>query len=166
MNIHIEDDINFFNEITDFNNNTISYNEIDESKCLISGTKLEKNFIKLECNHTFNYIPLLKSTYNQKKTYNSNCKQLKVYELQCPYCRNIQDKILPFRKFEDNKIKIYGVTCPKKYCMNNLSCQYIFNKGKNKNRMCNKESSCDFCTTHLKIINKRNLQNKFNLETN
>ena len=92
MNLHIEDNINFFNEIADFKN-SIHDNETTESKCLISGNKLEKNFINLECNHAFNYIPILKSIYNQKKNYNSNCKQLKVFELQCPYCRNIQNKI-------------------------------------------------------------------------
>ena len=41
-----------------------------ENTCLISNDKLEINYIKLKCNHTFNYEQIFTEIKNQKQNYN------------------------------------------------------------------------------------------------
>jgi len=67
-----------------------------EDVCLITNLKLTEHYVTLECNHTFNYKPLytdilsLKSTRSSLMTY-----RIHIDQIQCPYCRNIQNKLLP-----------------------------------------------------------------------
>ena len=70
--------------------------------CNITGSKLEEKYIKLNCGHKFNYEPLYQETINQKikKSYYSSIK-LNINQLQCPYCRSVQNEILP--RFKNTK---------------------------------------------------------------
>ena len=46
-----------------------TYNIVDENNnklCLISNTKLETNYITLDCNHKFNFLPLYYEIVYQK----------------------------------------------------------------------------------------------------
>ena len=54
--------LDFYKELNslDFN---INYN----NACMLSGEKLSDNFITLECNHKFNYLPLYTEICQQKK---------------------------------------------------------------------------------------------------
>jgi hypothetical protein len=102
--------------------------------CLITGTPLTEHFIKLECGHTFNYVPLYYDILNHKKKFNTmENKTLKTTQLRCPYCRNIQSNLLPYHKFPgvkqvhgvnyfDEKVIIKHMGC----CHNNLD--YIVGK--------------------------------------
>lgn len=100
----VEGNIDFYKEL---------YKSLDEDDvevpktnnvCLITNAPLEKNHIKLLCNHSFNYIPL----------YNDLCKQQKngteLYHkknlIKCPYCRSLHEYILPFN---ENVAPVYGV---------------------------------------------------------
>jgi hypothetical protein len=93
-----------FEDNFDFKTELLKDDE-DINKCLISGDLLE-NPIKLTCGHEFNYEPLFKEVFNQKiNPQFKNDVQLKIHQFKCPYCRKIQNALLP-----DNKVKIYKVT--------------------------------------------------------
>lgn len=83
--------------------------ETDEDSCLITNLPLTDNFIKLECNHKFNYIPLYNDILNHKKTFNRLERRiLKSNEIRCPYCRNIQTTLLPYYDMSNVK-QVHGV---------------------------------------------------------
>jgi hypothetical protein len=77
--------------------------------CLITNEPLQTNFVTLECNHRFNYIPLFNDVKNHKKKFNTmERRTLKVKEVRCPYCRNIQKTLLPY--YENMGVKmVHGV---------------------------------------------------------
>ena len=65
--------------------------EDNNEQCLISHDILIEDNITLECGHKFNYLPLLNEVKYQKLNNNPlEYKKLKINELKCPYCRNIQ----------------------------------------------------------------------------
>jgi len=89
----IEEGINFNEEL---HKETAATSD-DTNVCLISGAPLEGNFVVLSCMHKFNYLPLYNDVLNHKKKFNTlEPKHLRVNELRCPYCRNIQTGLLPY----------------------------------------------------------------------
>lgn len=119
MNKYItEENINFYDEL--FKSLDDITNETNKS-CQITGLPLDNNFVTLECNHQFNYIPLYTEICKQKFNYGAyNINNLSPddsnkingsgldYFIKCPYCRNIQFTILPY--YDDLKLKkIYGI---------------------------------------------------------
>ena len=67
----------------------------DDNICLISRQSLDKTKTTLQCGHSFNYINIYREVCNQK-TNNSFRKNLLKNQIQCPYCRVIHDKVLPY----------------------------------------------------------------------
>lgn len=139
------------NQVTleEFNNllNLKDDNNEDEDVCLISHETLTENNIKLYCGHCFNYEPLLNEIKYQKLNNNPlEIRKLKINEIKCPYCRKIQNKLLPCYG-----AKFYGVNHPDKYCMKPFKCSYVFKSGKNKGHVCNKDSIYTFCNKHKNI---------------
>ena len=65
MNYKIENNLNFYNELYKELNNIIE--EKQEDICLLSNSPLEDNYITLDCNHKFNYLPLYNEICSQKK---------------------------------------------------------------------------------------------------
>lgn len=130
--------------------------EYNDDICLISHTKLNKGFITLECGHKFNYYYLYQEIKNQKIYANKyEIQSLKSYQIKCPYCRNIQNKILPFYKEKlDEYPKLYGVNSPSKYCMYTSKCSYIFKSGKRKDMTCAINCNETMCNKHKNIIIK------------
>lgn len=129
-------------------------NEIisDEERCLITDEPLEENHITLSCKHSFNYDALFSEVVKQKTCYNSNeIQRLKTRQIKCPYCRNIENNILPYI---NSKPKIYGVNTPLKYGLKPYKCKYIFKSGKRKGLTCNRPSINKLCTQHLKYKEK------------
>ena len=121
-NYKIEGDINFYESLY----NSLDYdseNEEDFKKqiCEISGQELKDRFVKLECNHTFNYEALYTEICKQKfdfQTYTMDTMSKKdmqtirdkkiEYFIKCPYCRNVQFTLLPY--YDDLPFaKKYGV---------------------------------------------------------
>jgi hypothetical protein len=106
----IEGNIDFFSEL---------YKSLDEDEddgddtCLISNQKLTERYVKLNCGHSFNYLPLLNDIKNHKEKFNNlegSHSKLKQDEIRCPYCRNKQTDLLPY--YEDlYPDKIHGVNC-------------------------------------------------------
>ena len=77
--------------------------------CLISNMPLSENFVKMECGHKFNYIPLYNDILNHKKKFNTmEHKILKNIEIRCPYCRKVQQNLLPYHKYPGVK-EVHGV---------------------------------------------------------
>jgi hypothetical protein len=106
----IEGNIDFFSEL---------YKSLDQddednnNTCLISNQTLTDRFVKLNCGHSFNYLPLLNDIKNHKEKFNNlegSHTKLKQDEIRCPYCRNRQTELLPY--YEDlYPNKIHGVNC-------------------------------------------------------
>ena len=127
--------------------------ENHDNLCLISGEKLEDNFINLECNHKFNYKDIYNEVYKQKtQPWHSEVNKVKTTQLKCPYCRNIQTGILPYR---EGFLKVKYVNWPPSLMMLPDECSYIFGSGKRKGLVCSKKCSGKYCLSHENIMLKR-----------
>jgi len=109
----IEGNLDFYKMVYEENGENDGDKECNKNIdiCLITNDELTKNHITLQCNHKFNYNPLLKDVYTRLyMSHNSKCSNCisNVGILQCPYCRQSQFMILPYIP-EEYKIKIYGV---------------------------------------------------------
>ena len=77
--------------------------------CLISNMPLTENFVQMNCGHKFNYIPLYNDILNHKKKFNiMEHQSLKNIEIRCPYCRKVQQELLPYHKYPGVK-EVHGV---------------------------------------------------------
>jgi hypothetical protein len=97
----LEGNIDFFSELyksLDENENKFKTDE-DDNNCLITNQPLVDKFVKLDCGHKFNYIPLFNDIKNHKLKFNSlegSNSILKNNEIRCPYCRKRQLNVLPY----------------------------------------------------------------------
>ena len=68
----------------------------DTNKCLITYAPLNHTKVTLQCNHSFNYLPLYKYVINSKLRFNNmEYISLKPTQIKCPFCRSIQNELLP-----------------------------------------------------------------------
>jgi hypothetical protein len=145
---------------TDNNNTIVNESNINDdqlirynSKCLISYLPLEKDHVRLLCGHCFNYKEIYNEVYIQKyNKSNSEIQKLKKNQIKCPYCRKIQNYLLPYNK---EFILIDYVNYPHRLCMKNKYCKYIFVSGKKKGVKCNKNCKDDYCTQHNKLLKNK-----------
>jgi len=124
--------------------------ENNKDVCLISNNPLETNSIILECGHKFNYEPIFNEIVKQKKKINRlEVQILKKNQIKCPYCRKIQNGILPF----DNTFNIRElyVNWPPKYWLHTQKCCAILKSGKRKNESCDKICAGKYCLRHSKV---------------
>lgn len=151
----------FFSLLSEMKND---YNENYENICLISNEQLQKDHIKLSCNHTFNYEHIFIEIKQQKTTYNnyeiiklSNC------QIKCPYCRKVHKGILPWKK---DFPKITFVNWPPKLSFIKKKCTYTFKSGKKKGQTCCKfiDYTSTYCTNHKKILDKRKNKEKVKIQ--
>jgi len=145
------DNNEFFNLLKEDLINDIVEDDYD-NMCLISGNRLNETKVQLLCGHSYNYIPLYKEVINQKRGIGNN---LKCFQIKCPYCRDIQNKILPLKELDDVN-KIYGVNYPKKYCLMQNKCNIILKSGKRKGEICNRLCDEEMCTYHISYMKKKN----------
>jgi len=156
MNYIIENNIDFFGEL---NKELSNNNNVDEI-CLLTHQCLESNFITLNCNHKFNYLPLYNEVCNQKRDNYLETTYLSVKQIKCPYCRSITNKLLPYIKHKDVVYK-RGVNCPLKYCMSLYSCEWM-KHGKHKCQvLCNKDAFKSeygtYCSYHQNICKNKEI---------
>jgi flagellar biosynthesis GTPase FlhF len=105
---NIEGGIKFYEELYKMldNDDKIDYTDC----CLITSQPLTENYVTLECNHKFNYLPLFNDIKTHKKKFNSlESQYLKQNEIRCPYCRNKQKKLLPYHESMGTSMKVVGV---------------------------------------------------------
>ena len=129
--------------------------------CLISGEIINDTCVELECGHKFNYKHLLSEIVQQKKNKSINNWEttiLRKYQIKCPYCRNVQNSLLPYLP---GFPKIQKVNTPLNKTYMPHKCKYVFKRGVNKNKACDKKCYGDFCTTHYKaMLKKKNKHSK------
>lgn len=175
-----DNDDNDYNDHNDYNKNHYESDEKLEkatkvdSICLLTKLPLTKNYIQLDCGHTFNYSALLEEVKHQKKRRNyKNPIQFSYYcQFYCPYCRKIMNGLLPYIPTEC-KEKIKYVNSPTSLSIKHRDCSYIFSSGKNKGNKCCSNSAFDtdigtYCNRHyticlnkiLKLNNKHKKENK------
>ena len=175
----LQNSIDFFSELSKIINstaNTVTSSEmsnsviapsssssssysIDDNICLISKEKLHPNHITLTCNHKFNYIHIYKEVLYQKTKSNTlyEVTKLNSYQIKCPYCRTITNKLLPFIPYPSVKLS-KNIHSTEPDCITTAKCSHI-----TKTRTPNKcDSPCDknalyyeaenllFCPTHYK----------------
>ena len=125
----------------------------DDNKCLISRNILDNTKITLPCNHSFNYLPLYKEVFNQKKKIKvTEIIRLRYNQIKCPYCRTIHDYLIPYKQMEGVEL-IYGINSPRKYVYYQNKCNYVYKRGNNKGKVCGIRCSEQFCNSHLKYEN-------------
>ena len=130
-------------------------NDIEKKICHITFEKLNDDYLILDCKHTFNYDAIFKEVCIQKTIVNrKETQKLSKYCIKCPYCRFVQNGILPQR---DGYQLIQRVNAPKCHAMKmkKFQCKYVFSSGKKKGKPCNKYSEFEYCSQHQKIIEKR-----------
>ena len=148
-NYLIEDNINFYEEL----NKSLNIDKEDSSEekyCLITHELLLDDHVLLDCNHTFNYKALFNDIMNHKKKFNSMERHiLRGIEIRCPYCRNVQKKLLPYN---EKYPKVHGVN----YFDDNYK-EYN-NDYKNKNYLLNGyvEGNCCFEDCIYDLTNNTN----------
>jgi len=132
--------------------------EDEDNSCLLTKESLHHIHIVLECGHKFNYIPIYREIIAQKTTGSSsyyNPSSLKKNEIKCPYCRNVQGKLLPYLEYDGVK-KIHSVNYPAKMSMTSQPCAYLHLKKTKKNASC-KESAIEYhngiyvCKKHYEL---------------
>lgn len=130
------------------------HNSQENNVCLISGEVLDNTKVTLMCNHSFNYSHIFKEIFMQKyEPSRTEIQKLQRHQLKCPYCRNIQDYLIP--PLEGFK-KILYINKPLNMVMTNNTCSYKFKVGKRKNLECKKPCLKDYCIQHTKIMRARN----------
>lgn len=146
----------FYSELSKEDIIELSTNQNEEGNiCNISNEISDESYIELDCSHGFNYEYIYNEVYRQKCVFNpKETVKLSKYQIKCPYCRNVQNTLLPGRIGYDN---ILYVNMPKKYRMKKKNCVYVFKGGKKKGLVCDElceERFCDKCT----ILEKKRLE--------
>jgi len=101
----IEENINFYEEL--YKSLGKEEDKNDDSVCLISQQPLTENYVTMCCGHKFNYQPLFYDILNHKKKFNSMERHhIRSSDIRCPYCRNVQKKLLPY---VEGYPKVHGV---------------------------------------------------------
>ena len=130
----------------------------ENKKCLITGEPLEEKCITLTCEHSFNYKNIFKEVDRQKYSVaKTEVQRLKKHEIKCPYCRKIQNGLLPYR---EGFAKVNMVNHPKKLQMMTNKCQYTFKSGKRKGEFCNKRCVDTLCYTCQRKVEKQKQRQK------
>ena len=117
------------------------------TKCLITDENLLDDHVKLECGHRFNYLPIFNEVCKQKHNQNYlEVLKLKKNQLKCPYCRNVQNFIIPYREGYE---KTMYVNWPKSF-METFLCSKIISRGPRKGEKCGRATKNEdgFCKYH------------------
>ena len=90
MKYNVEGEIDFYAELNKMDN----LEHDDTNKCLITRLPLVDGFVRMECGHSFNYLPLYNELVQQQKP--SICGYAKIGRITCPFCRHSQQTFLPY----------------------------------------------------------------------
>ena len=119
-----------------------------EDKCPISGLPMA-NPVTLMCGHKFDIQSMYREVHRQKKNpAKTEVQRLRINEVKCPLCRNVQKKLLP--PFPSCP-PVHGVNFPLKYCMFPCSCTHVMQGGKRKGEMCGHPCFGEKCKRHANM---------------
>ena len=160
-------DKNDFLKMLNYDSDNDSNDETNnqDNKCLISRDALDSTKITLPCKHSFNYVPLYKEVFNQKKKITATeVVRLRYNQIKCPYCRTIHNYLIPYKKIDGVEL-VHGVNTPRKYVYYENECSYIYKRGSNKGNICGIRCSDKYCNSHLKYedlntVGKTNIKKK------
>ena len=142
-----------FNELLKNSLENSDSDDDNEDICLISHETLSHNCVKLSCSHKFNYKHIYKEVTHQKSGKNLlEVQKLKKFQFKCPYCRNIENGVLPWNSNFTQKI---GVNWPPSQFIKPNFCKYTFKSGKKKNMPCNRKCVNDYCTKSNEIFEEK-----------
>lgn len=105
------------NSTTQIEGDTTYSNTNIVEKCLISGVALDNTVVKLPCNHSFNYLPLVNDLIQFKRLHGCHY----TYTLRCPYCRTNIRGTLPYRPDISN-LSYQGINKPVNNCYEKHAC--------------------------------------------
>jgi len=111
--------------------------------CFITNDALTESHVKLTCGHTFNYYPLYREIVKQKCSERNKLNHLALSMIECPYCRKVQNGILPYIKMSGVR-RIKGVNSPKEWTLKTKKC-----------KECNKICVDDYCSKTCERINNK-----------
>jgi len=143
MNYEFEGNINFSEEL---NKMICEETTFDNNSCLITGEKLIDKYIELTCGHKFNYNSIFNELRNQRKNNNLETQELKKNQVKCPYCRSINNGILPYYEGY-KKLKNINWSSTNKKIHKQCIAQLKTGKRKGKVCMCRAKFG-DFCGRH------------------
>ena len=113
----------------------------DNKVCLITDEPLGKYAIRLNCGHSFNYLPLSQSIWQYKLDQQKNSGNL-YRATHCPYCREKTDGLLPYVPISE---KMHGVNMPHQHSFGENVCDHMMTKKK----VCGRKCYFDKCYLHL-----------------
>jgi hypothetical protein len=149
---NIEGNIDFYKELLE--NVELDYNDSD--RCLITHEPLNESSVTLECNHSFNYLPLYKYVVNSKTQFNNmEKKSLKVSQIKCPYCRNIQNHLLPLPPSGMDVKIIHGVNKIEYSPIMVGKCCYGDGSCKSTSVYLAYQDNTTYCFTHRSLMKKK-----------
>ena len=135
-----------------------------ENVCLITQEPLKENHVTLNCNHSFNYLPLYKDIKNFKQKFVSmDTTNLKKTQIRCPYCRKVQNELLPYvdmpgvQKLQG--INHYDPTAEFSHHLNGSgyyfgTCSHVDQCTNQNVTKCNHDQK-DYCYYHLSKMNRQ-----------
>lgn len=122
------------------------------NRCLITHDALLPDFVTLECGHKFNYDPLLQDLHKHKSAFNPmEFRPLRKNEIRCPFCRNVQETLLPWY---ESKPKYAGINAHNPsdvkipFCHASPTC-------KAKYGVVRKEDNQPYCHAHAYELNQK-----------
>jgi hypothetical protein len=121
----------------------------EDDCCLLTKEPLKNVHIVLACGHKFNYVPLYREVIAQKTIGASSAgyytsHSLKRNEIKCPYCRNVQDKLLPYLQYDGVK-RIHSINHPANMSMTSQLCTYSTNSASMVSNKGRKSAPCKEC---------------------
>ena len=153
MNYVLEGDINFNDELHKMICQKDDIKD-DTEICLISGEPLLSSHVTLKCGHKFNYLNILEEVKQQRRPTHLEIQTINTRQIKCPYCRTIQDGILPFKP--ELSEKILSINWPPSKMYHAHKCKAIFRWGKKKGNICSKSCVNVYCNRHKKYtLNKK-----------
>ena len=78
------------------NDSTHNVDIVDKKICYITNEELNRTSVLLPCNHSFNYYPLYQEIIKQKCSIRNRLNHLSLEMIECPYCRQVHNGILPY----------------------------------------------------------------------
>ena len=126
-----------------------------ENTCLITNDPLNAFHVTLTCGHKFNYDPLYQEVLRQKGRFgiHNYYEKIGTYQIKCPYCRTLTNKLLPYIGSHPTIKRLNGVNAPMSMCMPGIECSHNNNNSCGANAFYEHNSN-PYCLRHYNSVTK------------